>query len=141
MKSVFKYLFSFIFILSLSLSFVACSEDEPGADPENPGVVVNGKWTEKGNQLIYTETYDWGYGVSYTATWTLTFENDKCVKSICACKFSSSEYANAFYEAMKADEAYPVSKSGNTVTVDYTELHKGMSKSDLKASLEAMGSM
>lgn len=141
MKSILKYLFAFIFVTTLSFSFASCSDDEPGQDPDTPGTIVDGKWTEKGNQLIYTESYDFGYGVSYTATWTLTFNGDVCVKSICACKFSSSEYAEAFYQAWKADETYPATKSGNTVTIDYTEAHKDLSKSEIKNAIGSMGGL
>ncbi len=142
MKTLLKYLFSLLFVCSMSLCAVSCGDDtdepDPGVvDPEDPEL-VEGEWREEGNKLIWVYTYDYGYGVSYTATWTLTFDGDTCVKSECACKFSSSEMADMFYQAWKEDSPeYPVTKSGNTVTIDYTALHRGLSKAEVKAAIEA----
>lgn len=136
-----KHLIFMMLFSGIVFGFSACSDkdDEPG---ENPGQeIVEGKWTEQGNKLIYKITYDYGYGASYTAVWTLTFDGDTCIKSECVCTFSSSQLADAFYEAWQEDESYPATKSGDTVIVDWTELHKGMSKTDVKKAIDAMDSL
>lgn len=141
MKTI-KFLLGILFVSSMAIGFTACSSDDDKEvfDPNNPNEYlddhVNSSWKEEGNKVIYTTTYDYGYGISYTAKWTLTFENDLCVKSICECSFSSGEIAQAFYEGYK--DVYPVSISGKKVTVDFTSDHKGLSKAELKAALEIM---
>lgn len=138
-----KFIKHFIFMMlfsGIAFGFSACSDkdDEPG---DNPGQeFVEGKWTEQGNKLIYKITYDYGHGVSYTAVWTLTFDGDTCIKSECACTFGSSQLADAFYESWK-DTEYPATKSGKTVTVDWTVAHGGMSKTEIKKAIGEMGGL
>lgn len=138
MKFIKHFIFMMLF-LGIAFGFSACSDknDEPG-DPAQE--FVEGKWTEQGNKLIYKITYAYGLGVSYTAVWTLTFDGDTCIKSECACTFDSSQLADAFYESWK-DTEYPATKSGKTVTVDWTVAHRGMSKTDVKKAIDAMGGL
>lgn len=138
MKTIKQFL-CMLFFLGGVIGFCACGDkddDEPG---NNSGQeIVEGKWTEQGNKLIYKISYDYGSGVSYSGVWTLTFEGDSCVKSECACTFGSSQVADAFYQVWREEETYPATKSGNTITIDYTEIHRGMSKTELKAAIGAM---
>lgn len=137
MKTILKTFLYGLLFFALSLGFSACDKDDDsdkGPDQE----IVEGKWTEQGNKLIYKITYDYGYGVSYSAVWTLTFDGDTCTKSECACTFGSAELADAFYSAWQEDESYPATKSGKTVTVDWTSAHRGMSKTELKNAIGAM---
>ncbi len=140
MKSL-KQIFFMLLFSFITVGFCACGDDDKENEPapEAGQELVEGKWVEQGNQLIYKVTYSYGGYFSYTAVWTLTFDGDTCVKSECACTFDSNEIADAFYQGFVEDGDYPVTKSGNTVTIDYTEFHQGMSKSELKASIAASG--
>lgn len=132
-----KYFIITTLLSCIAFGFSACDkDDDPGKDPDQE--IVEGKWTEQGNKLIYKITYDYGHGVSYSAVWTLTFDGDTCIKSECACTFGSSQMADAFYSAWQEDESYPATKSGNTVTVDWTAAHRGMSKTEIKKAIGEM---
>lgn len=133
MKNIFTiFCFALLGVVGLS----SCSDKDEGPVKPGEGIVDSG-WREEGNKLIWETTYDYGYGVSYSAEWSLTFDGDSCTDSKCACTFASSELATAFYQSWE-DSDYSATKSGNTVTVDYTSLHRGMSKTQLKAAIEAM---
>lgn len=127
----FIYILMFAGILS---GFSACDKDD---DDGKPGEEIEGSWKEEGNKLIYKQSYNYGHGVSYSAVWTLTFDGDKCIASECKCTFGSSELADAFYEGWD-DIDCPASKSGKTVTIDWTTIHKGLSKAELKKDIELM---
>ena len=75
-----KNLLYILFFSCIVLGVNACGEEDGPDNPDDPSQeIVEGKWVEKGNQLIFKQSYDYGYGVSYEAVWTLTFENDLCV--------------------------------------------------------------
>lgn len=132
-----KYFYYMMLFMGLMLGMSACGDDNKDDIPGPSQGTEYGKWEEKGNQLIYTYKYS-GYGVSYDVKWTMTFDaNDLCTSVKCVYTFSSSKLADECYNDIK-DEGYPVTKSGKTVTVDYTEDFGGLDKALLKSAIEAM---
>lgn len=125
-----------------AMAFVACSDKE-SENPINPntGELVYGQWVERGNQLIYSEQYDQGYGIAYTMTWTLTFENDICVASECAYIFASAEMAQILYDSYTEDGEEDVRISGNQVIFNFTEYHAGLTKAEAMQIVESMGGL
>lgn len=128
---------SFLFALTMSMAFVSCDQsNEPGNGEVIGGDYETGVWYEDGNKLIYIIEYDF-IVYKYTAQWTLTFDGDICVKSECANKFSDATFAEIFYEECLA-AGEKATKSGNTVTIDWTEVHAGLSKEELKQAIAYM---
>lgn len=138
MKNLFKSIFIFMLFMVASLGIISCGGDDDELTDLEGQEIVEGRWTEEGNQLIYKISYDYGYGMSYNAVWTLTFEGDTCTNSQCACTFSSSQMADIFYASWGEKEEYPAVKSGKTVTVNWTTAHKGLSKTEVKNAIGAM---
>ncbi len=126
-----------LFLAVMSVGFTACSSDDDDNGIENPDdILQNGKWVEEGNTITYTTNV----GSLYTMKWVLTFDaNDICTKSVCESTFANSAMANEYFNEQK-DEGHPINVSGNKVTEDFTQEHKGLSKSVLKAAIEAMSS-
>lgn len=135
-----KYLCILFMIMGMTLSFSACSSDDDKNSPEETeDILQEGKWTVDGNTYTYTIKQDYGY-VAWSMKWIVTFDNsDKCISSKCENIFSDKEIAQAFYEEYKLTEEEPVTISGKTVIIDYSNTHKGILKSDLLALIEAMG--
>ncbi len=131
---------SVLFTIAMALVFVSCDKtDEPdNNNGDTPGEVIGGDyeygvWYEEGNKLIYLIEYDLII-YKYTSKLIFTFDGDVCIKAICENEFSDATMADIFYqELLAAGES--ATKSGKTVTIDYTEQYAGMSKSDLKAAI------
>ena len=140
MKAINKFLYMMLMVFGMTFSFSACSSDDDKETIENPNEALqDGKWTVNGNTYTYTVKQDYGY-VSWSMKWTVKFDNsDKCVSSKCENTFSDKTMAQAFYDEWKSTESDPATLSGKTVTIDYTDSHKGMPKSTLLALIEAMG--
>lgn len=124
----------------MSCALASCDKiNEPDATNGN---IVNGDyevgvWYEDGNQLIYVLEYDLII-YKYRAKWVLTFDsNDLCIKSVCEYTFSDATMAQLFYEDLLTSEEN-VTKSGNTITVDMTDDHRGLSKDDMKILISYM---
>lgn len=122
--------------LSISFAFTSCG----GEDEDNDNIYVNGggdfdQEISGGENADGTVSLTVNNGI-YVAKWTLTFDdNDLCTRAICECTFSSREFANAFVETCE-DEV--ISRNGNKVTIDQTDLFEGDSKDDVLAAIEAM---
>lgn len=154
MKSM-KRFFSMMLMMATVFAFVACSdkEEEPVTpiDPNNPQQgIEDGRWTERGNQLIYTEKHSFcrlrhsKNCACYDVVWTLTFDGDSCTSSVVVYTFVSNSVANQFYQSLMQDQIGEKPKdlnlinlSGNTVTIDMTVAHRGMSREQLKSVIEA----
>ena len=137
-----KRFFCMLLLAAATTAFIACSDkEETMMNPDGTVDVVYGQWVERGNQLIYSESYDQGYGTGYTMTWTLTFENDICVASECSYIFSSADLAQIVYESYIADGEGNVRRSGNTVIFDFTEHHAGLTKAEAMEMVESMGGL
>ncbi len=137
-----KRLFCMLLLAATATAFIACSdkEDDNPINPNN-GELVYGQWVERGNQLIYSESYDQGYGVGYIMTWTLTFDSSEiCVASECAYTFDSADLAQIVYESFDDDEM-DVRIAGRVITIDFTEYHAGMTKAEAMAMVESMGGL
>ncbi len=131
-----------VFFVAMMFGATACSDDEKDDWSEPPTEdVYSGQWQEKDGKLLYTVRYEQG-AYSFDMTWTLEFDDaDLCKSSKCVYTFSSAQLADLSYEEMKADEslqAYPITKSGKTVTVDFTSEHNGTPKSTMQMIVEAM---
>ena len=125
-----------------TFAFSSCGNEDDDILPDNPNEVVQeGKWSIDGNTYTYTQSVDYGYGVSYAMKWTIVLDdNDKCVSSKCECTFSDKTVAQSFYEEWKSsDEVSSAKISGRTVTLDWSESHKGTDKEIILALIEAMG--
>ncbi len=136
-----KLLWIALAFVGLSLTAVSCGEkDESPFDPDNPnntGTVEVG-WEENGNTVKFTVEQSYGYGVSYTVTYTCTFDSDgNCTRAIARYEFSSAELAEIFYESAR-QEYDDVSKSGKVITIDETEDFEGFTKEELRAVYESM---
>ncbi|MBR3608901.1 MAG: hypothetical protein IKL50_03320 [Bacteroidales bacterium] len=121
--------------LSISFAFTSCG----GEDEDNDNIYVNGGDIDQeisgGENADGTVSLTVNNGV-YVAKWTLTFDdNDLCTRAICECTFSSRDFANAF-AASYGDDV--ISRNGNKVTIDQTDLFEGDSKDDVLAAIEAM---
>ncbi len=127
------------FLATATTVFVACGDDDDGSGKTNSGQNITGRWTEQGNKLIYSQSYDQGGGVSYTMTWTLTFNNNVCVDSRCVYNMSTNSLAQAIYQAYANDPTVTI--SGNTVTFDFTSEHAGLTKNEAMALVEQMGGL
>ncbi|MBR2607327.1 MAG: hypothetical protein IKC70_05290 [Bacteroidaceae bacterium] len=140
MKAFNKLLMMLIMAFGM-FAFNACSSDDDDVLPKDPDEIIQeGKWTVNGNTYTYTQSMDYGYGVSYSMKWVLVFgSNDKCTSSKCEYTFSDKSIAQAFYDEWLADdEAAPIQISGRTVTIDHTETYKDMDKETLLVVIEAM---
>ncbi len=131
---------------SFGLSSCSDDDDDEGNGGNNGNTEVSGEnipagqWVEDGNTLTYKQSYS-GAGISYTIVWTLTFENDKCVKSICKNTFPNPQFAEIAYNEMLEGgeyEGYSITKSGSTITIDFTNEHKEVSKEILKTLVAGM---
>ncbi|MBR2475418.1 MAG: hypothetical protein IKB57_02585 [Bacteroidaceae bacterium] len=120
--------------LSISFAFTSCGGDDDGDDIYNNGAGVIDPEVSGGENADGTVSLTVNNGI-YVAKWTLTFDNDLCTRAICECTFSSREFANAFVETCE-DEV--ISRNGNKVTIDQTDLFEGDSKDDVLAAIEAM---
>lgn len=126
--------------LSISFAFTSCGGDDDGDDIYNngagvidPGVIDPG--VSGGENADGTVSLTVNSGI-YVAKWTLTFdENELCTRAICECTFSSSVNANAFAVSYGDDV---ISRNGNKVTIDQTDLFEGDSKDDVLVAIEAM---
>ena len=134
---------SVLFTIAMALAFISCDKtDEPGDNNGDiTGEVIGGDyeygvWYEEGNKLIYVYEYDFIL-YKYVSKWTFTFEGDLCVKAISENEFSDATMADLFYQGLLSD-GEDVTKSGNKVTVDYTDMYVGMSKSELKEAISMM---
>lgn len=121
--------------LSISFAFTSCG----GEDEDNDNIYVNGGDIDQeisgGENADGTVSLTVNNGI-YVAKWTLTFDdNDLCTRAICECTFSSRDFANAF-AASYGDDV--ISRNGNKVTIDQTDLFEGDSKDDVLAAIEAM---
>ncbi len=123
--------------LSISFAFTSCGSDDDG---DNDNIYVNGggdldQEISGGENADGTVSLTVNNGI-YVAKWTLTFDdNDLCTRAICECTFSSRDFANAF-AASYGDDV--ISRNGNKVTIDQTDLFEGDSKDDVLAAIEAM---
>ena len=136
--------------LCISFAFTSCGGDDDGDDIYNngagvidpgvidPGVIDPGvidPGVSGGENADGTVSLTVNNGI-YVAKWTLTFdENELCTRAICECTFSSRDYANAFAVSYGDDV---ISRNGNKVTIDQTDLFEGDSKDDVLAAIEAM---
>lgn len=122
--------------LSISFAFTSCG----GEDEDNDNIYVNGggdfdQEISGGENADGTVSLTVNNGI-YVAKYTLTFDdNDLCTRAICECTFSSRDFANAFVETCE-DEV--ISRNGNKVTIDQTDLFEGDSKDYVLAAIEAM---
>ena len=122
--------------LSISFAFTSCG----GEDEDNDNIYVNGggdidQEISGGENADGTVSLTVNNGI-YVAKWTLTFDdNDLCTRAICECTFSSRDFANAF-AASYGDDV--ISRNGNKVTIDQTDLFEGEEKADVLAAIEAM---
>ena len=122
--------------LCISFAFTSCG----GEDEDNDNIYVNGggdfdQEISGGENADGTVSLTVNNGI-YVAKWTLTFdENELCTRAICECTFSSSDFANAFAVSYGDDV---ISRNGNKVTIDQTDLFEGDSKDDVLAAIEAM---
>ncbi len=133
----FKYIFGVLFAMVFSIGiFTSCDKEDNIGGPGSGGEIIDGNWTEKGNQLIYRESYDPGYGLGYEIVWTLTFEGDSCIRSICEYKCQSQDMARTIYNSYDGDNDPTISISGSTITFDFTEDHYGLSKDVLKELID-----
>ena len=117
----------------------ACDKFDNLKDTDSDGnEFVNDSFTEQGNKLIYRRTVDYGY-YSYKEVWTFEFNNsDECISAKLVCTFDNTTLADAFYQAYEGDTDTPATKSGRTVTVNYTSTYQGMARADIRMALEAM---
>ncbi|MBQ2787966.1 MAG: hypothetical protein IJF00_08465 [Bacteroidaceae bacterium] len=139
MKAINKYLCMMFMAMSMMFAFSACSSDDDDNPLDNPGseTIQEGKWSVNGNTYTYTIKQDYGY-ISWTMKWELTFgSDDKCSSSKCVISFPDKTMAQEAYNEYKAD-GEKVTISGKNVTIDYTDTHKGLLKSELLAIIEAM---
>lgn len=121
--------------LSISFAFTSCGGDDDGDDIYNNGAGVIDPEVSGGENADGTVSLTVNNGI-YVAKWTLTFDdNDLCTRAICECTFSSRDFANAF-AASYGDDV--ISRNGNKVTIDQTDLFEGDSKDDVLAAIEAM---
>ena len=98
--------------------------DDPGTGDEP------GEWIEDGNQLIYE--VDEGL---YLARWVLTFDdNGICIESKCEMVFTDALIAQLMYDEL-LNSGQSVTISENTVIVDFTEYHAGLTKEDVLAAI------
>lgn len=121
--------------LCISFAFTSCGGDDDGDDIYNNGAGVIDPGVSGGENADGTVSLTVNNGI-YVAKWTLTFdENELCTRAICECTFSSSDFANAFAVSYGDDV---ISRNGNKVTIDQTDLFEGDSKDDVLAAIEAM---
>ncbi len=121
--------------LCISFAFTSCGSDDDGDDIYNNGAGVIDPEVSGGVNADGTVSLTVNNGI-YVAKWTLTFDdNDLCTRAICECTFSSRDFANAF-AASYGDDV--ISRNGNKVTIDQTDLFEGDSKDDVLAAIEAM---
>ncbi len=132
-----KKFLSILAVAMMSLGVcVSCDKlgDGDGSQIGGGDSLVEGQWYEEGNVLRYKQTVS-GY---YTMVWELTFSGDTCTKSICKYTFPNSTLADAFYQGyINNEEGLTASKSGKTVTLNWTSVHGGLSKETLKSAIGA----
>lgn len=134
----------FFYLMSLCLCMFAgvavmtsCGDDDiDDIDPDNIEFKVG--ITEKGNTLTFTAKTSY-----YTYVEIATFDsNDKCTKFLEQEIYPSKDYANAAWEAYKAeykddpDDWKKYSKDGKTITYDDTEDWAGKSKAEIRSYME-----
>ncbi len=93
-------------------------------------------WTEEGNKLIYKQSLDYGIG-EYTQVLIFEFKNDKCVKATGEFIWPTAILAKAFYDELDADDKANAKLSGKKVTIDLTDDYTDLTKTDLKAAIDA----
>ena len=130
-----KYIFcSLIFVSSVAFA-TSCKDDGGGNGNGNGGNIQTG-WTENGNTLIYTTVS--GTGISeIVAVWTLTFEEDLCVKARLEVTFSSANIAVAAYNELDDEEKDIATLSGKKIMFNFDDDYAGLSKELIKAAIES----
>jgi hypothetical protein len=132
--------FAIIVLVAIgALTFSASCEKNDDVSDFDENEFVNNSWTEVGNKLIYKITYKYGDLINYKAIWTFVFNTkDKCKSAKCVCKFDSETLADTFYKGLRATSNKPVTQSGKTVTIDFSDDYSGMSRTEIRAALAAM---
>ncbi len=93
-------------------------------------------WTEEGNKLIYKQSFDYGIA-AYTQILIFEFKDDKCIKATGEFIWPSAEFAMIYFNALDEATKPNASVSGQKVTIDLTADFRDLSKSELKAAIDA----
>lgn len=111
--------------------------DDQQQELETDGYVEG--WTEEGDKLIFKMVAGES---SYQMTYLFTFEfkGDTCEKAELQIIFPDALTATIFHAALESEGETNAKLSGKKVIVDYTAEYKGLSKSELKAAIEATDS-
>lgn len=141
MKRLLSLLFAAVMMAAVSFSVMSCDifggltdlTDEEQEQFEEDGYVEG--WTEEGNKLIYK--YIVGED-SYRMVYLMIFKfkGDVCNEAEMQILFSDSLTASIFYAAIDPEDKHLAKQSGNKVTLDCTEDYKGLSKQELKDSID-----
>ncbi len=71
----------------------------------------------------------------YLARWVLTFDdNGICIESKCEMVFTDASIAQLMYNEL-LNSGQSVTISENTVIIDFTESHAGLTKEDVLAAI------
>lgn len=130
---IFNWLSAIILTLTMSFYVVSCGLID--LDKEGDGLYEAG-WTENGNTIIFKYELDLIiYKLSYVLEFT--FSGDTCVSAVETVIFPDTTTAQAFYNELDDDEKAVARLNGKQVTLDISEDYKGLSKAELKASIDA----
>lgn len=123
-------------------TFTACGDDDDDEVEDLIDAVTNGSSNgsivEKGNTLTLTVEQSGVYTSSYVAKFD---DNDMCTSYIQTSVYKSSSMAQTIYDAYSdgnGKNGFTVSRDGNTITIDYTEMYKGTSKAAIKESFQVL---
>lgn len=129
-----KYIFRSAFLI-LAVSLVSCGGKDDNNDGADDGGAKMG-WTENGDTMTYRVKYGAGNSL-YDYVWTFKFNGDSCTQARCSVSFPTAAIVQAVYAALNTEEKTRASISGKTITLNYDGDYLGMSKSDLKAAINA----
>jgi hypothetical protein len=132
MKSI-KYLFVALAFALGSLSLTSCGGDEI-TDIDGPGELEQG-WKESGNTMTYSASYSL-MGVSSSFVYTFTFSGDVCTKATYAFTYPTEEQAQMDWDNMWEEDKAKATLNGRTITEDVTDEYEGLSKEEIRGTIE-----
>ncbi len=135
MKRITKNILVALMAIFTLTTVFSCDKPSNGGDDLTGWEKYTAGWTEEGDKLIYKQSFENTGG--YTQILIFEFKNDRCIKATGEFIWSSAEFASIYYNALPEDIKPHAKLSGKKVIIDFTDDYRDLSKSTLKAAIDA----